>query len=218
MPSKTLIINAHPKVDDPASYSIQMLNRFKALYMSLMPDALLEQIDLYDNDIPVVDRTVLSAWDKLDKGGKPNDDERPVIERMKLILEQFKSAHTYVIVLPLHNFNVPSKLKDYMDNVLIAKETFRYLPGGTSEGLLNDGRRLLILQASGGFYTNNDWYSDVEFSYKYLSAMFSFIGVKDIDIVRAEGTTRSVGVAEAMDQCYSEIDQATRRFASTVPS
>jgi FMN-dependent NADH-azoreductase len=76
---------------------------------------------------------------------------------MSEILQQFKSANTFVIVLPLHNFIIPSKLKDYMDNIMIARETFKYTENG-SVALLKDGRRLLVIQASGGIYTNNDWY------------------------------------------------------------
>lgn len=71
---------------------------------------------------------------------------------MSKILKQFKSANTYVIVLPLHNFNIPSKLKDYKDNI-IAREIFKYTKKG-SVGLLKDGRRILVIKASGGIYTN----------------------------------------------------------------
>ncbi|WP_425350762.1 NAD(P)H-dependent oxidoreductase [Clostridium muellerianum] len=31
------------------------------------------------------------------------------------VLKQFKSANKYVIIYPLHNFNITSKLKDYID-------------------------------------------------------------------------------------------------------
>lgn len=45
---------------------------------------------------------------------------------MDKVLQQFKSAYKDVISYPLHNFNIPSKLKDYMDNIMIARETFKY--------------------------------------------------------------------------------------------
>nr|MBS9407997.1 NAD(P)H-dependent oxidoreductase [Streptococcus oralis] len=92
-----------------------------------------------DDVVPMIDKTVLSAWEKQGNGQKLTDEEQKVIERMSEILQQFKSANTYVIVLPLHNFNIPSKLKDYMDNIMIARETFKYTETG-SVGLLKDGR------------------------------------------------------------------------------
>ena len=152
----TLIINAHPKVDDTSSVSIKVLNHFLESYKELIPNnETIEQINLYDDVVPMIDKTVLSAWEKQGNGQKLTDEEQKVTERMSEILQQFKSANTYVIVLPLHNFNIPSKLKDYMDNIMIARETFKYTETG-SVGLLKDGRRMLVIQASGGIYTNDD--------------------------------------------------------------
>ena len=115
-----------------------------------------------------------------------NEEEQQITDRMSVILRQFKDARKYVIAMPLHNFNVPSKLKDYIDNILIARETFRYTKNG-SEGLLTDGRRLLVIQASDAIYTNNDWYTEVEYSHKYLKSMFNFMGIMDYQIIRAQG-------------------------------
>ncbi|KLD61324.1 FMN-dependent NADH-azoreductase, partial [Lactiplantibacillus plantarum] len=42
-----------------------------------------------------------------------------------------------MIAMPLHNFNVPARLKDYIDNILVARETFRYTENG-SVGLMTD--------------------------------------------------------------------------------
>ncbi|PTK88589.1 FMN-dependent NADH-azoreductase [Staphylococcus gallinarum] len=104
------------------------------------------------------------------------------------LITQFKEHHRIVIVMPMHNFNIPSKLKDYMDNILIARETFKYTSDG-SVGLMTDNYKGLLLQASGSVYTNNDRYTKLEFSYDYLKAMFEEImGFDSFDIVRAEGT------------------------------
>lgn len=130
-------------------------------------------------------KTVLSAWEKQRKEQELTNQEQKVTERMSEILQQFKSANTYVIVLPLHNFNIPSKLKDYIDNIFIARETFKYTEKG-SVGLLKDGRRMLIIQASGSIYTNDDWYAGVDYSQKYLKSMFNFIGIEDYQVIRAK--------------------------------
>lgn len=151
--NKTLIINAHPKVDDTSSVSIKVFNHFLESYTELIPNnETIEQINLYDDVVPMIDKTVLSAWEEQGNGQQLTDEEQKVTERMSEILQQFKSANTYVIVLPLHNFNIPSKLKDYMDNIMIARETFKYTETG-SVGLLKDGRRMLVIQASGSIYT-----------------------------------------------------------------
>ncbi|MGG1151603.1 FMN-dependent NADH-azoreductase [Bacillus wiedmannii] len=211
--NKTLIINAHPKVDDTSSVSIKVLNHFLVSYKELIPNnETIKQINLYDDVVPMIDKTVLSAWEKQGNGQKLTDEEQKVTERMSEILQQFKSANTYVIVLPLHNFNIPSKLKDYMDNIMIARETFKYTETG-SVGLLKDGRRMLVIQASGGIYTNDDWYTEVEYSHKYLKAMFNFLGIEDYQIVRAQGTA-VLDPTEVLQNAYKEVEEAASRLAS----
>ncbi|EOO74984.1 NAD(P)H-dependent oxidoreductase [Bacillus albus] len=211
--NKTLIINAHPKVDDTSSVSIKVLNHFLVSYKELIPNnETIEQINLYDDVVPMIDKTVLSAWEKQGNGQKLTDEEQKVTERMSEILQQFKSANTYVIVLPLHNFNIPSKLKDYMDNIMIARETFKYTETG-SVGLLKDGRRMLVIQASGGIYTNDDWYTEVEYSHKYLKAMFNFLGIEDYQIVRAQGTA-VLDPNEVLQNAYKEVEEAASRLAN----
>lgn len=211
--NKTLIINAHPKVDDTLSVSIKVLNHFLVSYKELIPNnETIEQINLYDDVVPMIDKTVLSAWEKQGNGQKLTDEEQKVTERMSEILQQFKSANTYVIVLPLHNFNIPSKLKDYMDNIMIARETFKYTETG-SVGLLKDGRRMLVIQASGGIYTNDDWYTEVEYSHKYLKAMFNFLGIEDYQIVRAQGTA-VLDPNEVLQNAYKEVEEAASRLAN----
>ncbi len=105
------------------------------------------------------------------------------------LLTQFKSHHRIVIVSPLHNFNVTSRMKDYLDNILIARETFKYTETG-SVGLMTEDYNVLLLQASGSIYTMDDRYTPLEFSHYYLKEMFQEImGFNKFNIVRVQGTT-----------------------------
>jgi len=211
--NKTLIINAHPKVDDTSSYSLKVFNHFLTAYKELIPASeTIEQINLYSDVVPMVDKTVLSAWEKQRNEQELTSQEKEVMDRMSEVLHQFKSADTYVIVLPLHNFNIPSKLKDYIDNIMIARETFKYTETG-SVGLLKDGRRMLVIQASGSIYTNNDWYTEVEYSHKYLKSMFNFLGIEDYQIIRAQGTAL-LEANEVVEKAYKEVEEAAKRLAT----
>ncbi|TDL75684.1 FMN-dependent NADH-azoreductase [Rhodococcus qingshengii] len=211
--NKTLIINAHPKIDDSSSVSLQVYNHFLKAYKELIPDSeSIEQINLYSDVVPMIDKTVLTAWEKQQKEQELTSQEQKVMERMSEILQQFKSANTYVIVLPLHNFNIPSKLKDYMDNIMIARETFKYTENG-SVGLLKDGRRILVIQASGAIYTNNDWYTEVDYSNKYLKSMFNFLGIEDYQIIRAQGVAL-LEPNEVLQKACKEAEEAASRLAA----
>lgn len=111
----------------------------------------------------------------------------------------------------MHNFNIPSKLKDYMDNIMIARETFKYTENG-SVGLLKDGRSMIVIQGSGAIYTNNDWYTEVEYSHKYLKSMFNFLGIEDYEILRVQGTS-ILDKDEVLQKAYKEAEEAASKFA-----
>lgn len=203
---KLLVINAHPKVDDASSVSLKVLQRFLDTYRKMNPEGPVEQIDLYRDLVPGIDHVVLNAWEKIGRADPLTEEELRLTSRMADILRQFKSAKKYVIALPLHNFNVPSKLKDYMDNILIAKETFAYTSNG-SVGLLTDERSILVIQASDAVYTNNDWYTEVEYSHKYLKSMFNFIGVENYQIIRVQGNA-FLDRGDIMAQALKEAESA----------
>ncbi|NHN35440.1 FMN-dependent NADH-azoreductase [Paenibacillus agricola] len=211
---KLLVINAHAIVDSPDSVSLEVGKHFIENYRKMNPNESIEQIDLYGEEIPEVNSTVLSAWGKFASGGELTDEEKRVTSKMNEILQQFKSSKKYVIIMPVHNFNIPSRLKDYMDNIMIARETFKYTENG-GVGLLTDGRSLLVIQGSGAIYTNNDWYTDNEFSHKYLKSMFNFLGVEDYQIIRAQGTSK-LDKADVLDKAKNEAQEVAARLAKKV--
>ncbi|MBJ9989518.1 FMN-dependent NADH-azoreductase [Paenibacillus sp. S28] len=207
---KLLVINAHPKVEDDSSVSLTVLRHFLETYRNLNPEGPIEQIDLYAEDVPCIDRIFFSAQEKMQKNERLTEEEQRLTSRMSDILRQFKSAKKYVIAMPLHNFNIPSKLKDYMDNILIAKETFAYTDKG-SIGLLTDGRNVVVIQASDGIYTNQDWYTEVEYSHRYLKSMFNFMGV-DYQIIRAQGN-HSLKRDEVLAKAFQEAESVAASLA-----
>jgi FMN-dependent NADH-azoreductase len=70
-----------------------------------------------------------------------------------------------------------------------------------------DGRRLLVIQASGSIYTNDDWYTGVEYSHKYLKSMFNFLGIVDYQTMRAQGTAL-FDPNEVLEGAYKEAEDA----------
>ncbi|MEF3302053.1 FMN-dependent NADH-azoreductase [Paenibacillus sp. GYB003] len=207
---KLLVIHAHPNADAESSVSLQVLHHFLKAYGSLHPEGAIERIDLYREDVPCIDSVFLSARKKIQKEERLTEEEQRVASRTAELLRQFKSAKKYVIAMPLHNFNVPSKLKDYMDNILIPRETYAYTDQG-SVGLLKDGRNVLVIQASDGIYTNNDWYTEVEYSHQFLKSMFRFMGM-DYRIIRAQGIYR-LGREKVLQTAFQEAEAAAAFFA-----
>ena len=114
----------------------------------------------------------------------------------------------------MHNFNITSKMKDYMDNILIARETFKYTETG-SVGLMTDNYKVLLLQASGSMYTNNDRYTPLEFTHYYLKTMFEeMMGFDKFYIVRAQGTV-VLPADEVLNSAKSALDKVFDDFYSS---
>ncbi|WP_455718008.1 FMN-dependent NADH-azoreductase [Anaerosporobacter sp.] len=211
--SKLLVINAHPAVDSASSFSLNVFKHFMESYKEQhSKDEVIEQINLYSDIVPMINQTVISAWGKIEQGEELTSQEKELTDRMSEILKQFKSANKYVIVYPLHNFNIPSKLKDYMDNIMVAKETFKYTETG-SVGLLKDGRSMVVIQGSGSIYTNDDWYTEVDYAYKYLKSMFNFFGIEDFEIIRVQGTAL-LDRDEILQNTYKEAEEVASTLAA----
>ena len=100
-------------------------------------------------------------------------------------LAQFLAADIVVIGVPMYNFSIPSQLKAWIDRVCVAGKTFRYTDKG-AEGLCRS-KRVVLAISRGGFYGPETPQAAAEHQESYLKALFTFLGVKDIEIVRAEG-------------------------------
>ena len=101
-------------------------------------------------------------------------------------LQQFLDADVVVIGAPFYNFSIPSTLKAWIDRVAVAGRTFRYTEAGP-EGLAG-GKKVVIVSGRGGQYGDS---SPADFQEAYLRQVFGFIGVTDLEIVRAEGVAYS---------------------------
>ncbi|MDG2521864.1 NAD(P)H-dependent oxidoreductase [Caulobacter segnis] len=116
-------------------------------------------------------------------------------------LEQFLAADIIVIGAPMYNFTISSQLKAWIDRILAAGKTFRYGPNGV-EGLAG-GKRVIVALSKGGYYGDGQPAAGMDFQEPYLKAIFGFIGIHDVEFVRAEGIAvgpeqREQGIASAL--------------------
>ena len=115
------------------------------------------------------------------------------------LIKQFMEADTLVIGAPMYNFSIPSTLKAWIDRIAVAGKTFRYTENGPV-GLAGN-KRVILVSARGGIYGDSN---PSDFQEAYLRQVFSFLGVKDLHIVRAEG------IAYGPDQRQSAIEGALK--------
>ncbi|GAB3505846.1 FMN-dependent NADH-azoreductase [Pseudoxanthomonas daejeonensis] len=99
-------------------------------------------------------------------------------------LQQFLDADVVVIGAPMYNFSIPSTLKAWIDRVAVAGRTFRYTENGP-QGLAG-GKRVIVASGRGSVHG-----APTDFQESYLRQVFAFLGIDEVEFVRAEGVAYS---------------------------
>jgi FMN-dependent NADH-azoreductase len=103
------------------------------------------------------------------------------------LVAELLQADEYVIGVAMHNFSIPSVLKLWIDQIARAGKTFSYGAGGAKGLLLNKKATLLI--ASGGVYEPGTPLGALNFVEPYLRGLLGFLGITDVTVVTAGGTS-----------------------------
>jgi len=116
-------------------------------------------------------------------------------------LETFLAADAVVIGAPMYNFSLPTQLKAWIDRICVTGRTFRYTESGP-EGLCG-GKKVIIVSTAGGIHAGQG--SDIAHE-QYLKLVLGFVGITDVQIVRAEGLAYGEEAREqAMQAAQSQI-------------
>ncbi len=124
-------------------------------------------------------------------------------------LAEFLDADVVVIGVPMYNFAVPSQLKAWIDRIVVAGKTFHYTAAG-AEGLVH-GKRVFLAVSRGGLYEGLPAKA-LEHQESWLRGIFGFIGVKDIEVIRAEG------IAHGPEQREASLKAALAQAAALQPA
>ncbi|NIC06603.1 FMN-dependent NADH-azoreductase [Billgrantia bachuensis] len=137
--------------------------------------------------------------------GERNARQREEAVLTETLLEEFLAADVIVIGAPMYNFTIPSQLKAWLDRILQAGKTFRYTENG-AVGLAG-GRKVIVASSRGGIYSQGPGV-DNDFQERYLRAVFGFIGIDDVSVIRAEGVAMGDEMRQgALSTAYETITQ-----------
>jgi len=132
-------------------------------------------------------------------------------------VNQVLQTDVLVLGVPMYNFTIPAQLKSWLDRIAQSGKTFRYTENGV-QGLLGDKTVVLAL-SRGGIYSTQLGNSFMEHQESYLRAVFSFMGITDVRVIRAEGLDmgqdlRARGIAQAQ-QAIEALDISRPAQSST---
>ncbi len=186
--AKVLFVKGHPGTS-ATSISVQLLERFQADYTAKNPSDTVEVVDLYNDNIPLVDAEVLSAWGKFQNGkaAEVTATEGAKLARMGELADQFVAADKIIFAAPMWNFGYPPMVKAYIDAaVVVAGKTFNYTQTGPVALLGDKGKKAVILESSGSHFTGTPAEGYTHAS-NHLKGILNFVGISDVEFVTAEG-------------------------------
>jgi len=163
-----------------ASASRELSAAIVARWQAARPDVLVTYRDLDAEPLPHLTGRSLAQLDPAEAAASAQT------------MTDFLAADVVVIGAPMYNFSIPSTLKAWIDRIAVAGKTFRYTSAGP-EGLAGD-KRVIIASSRGGAYGDN---SPMDFQEAYLRQLFGFLGVRQVEFVRAEGLAGSAESRES---------------------
>lgn len=159
--AKVLVISGTATPEEK-SYSIALTNKFLEAYKALNPQDEIIKLDL--NNEAMASKTLSRSnmgdyWNEADA--------------MKYI-NQLKEVQKVIIASPMNNFAVSGLVKNYLDHILLANQTFsyKYSKKGDAKGLL-DHLKVQILTTQGaplGWYPFGDHTAFLKGTWEFVGA------------------------------------------------
>ncbi|QUJ75794.1 NAD(P)H-dependent oxidoreductase [Sulfitobacter albidus] len=127
-------------------------------------------------------RPIDAAW--IAANVTPETDRDPaaraLLAQSDALVAELQAHDTLILSTPLYNFGVTAALKNWIDLICRAGQTFRYTDAGP-QGLLH-GKRAVIIVATGGTPAEGP----LDFATPYLRQIMTFIGITDVTCIAAD--------------------------------
>ncbi len=183
--SKLLYIQASPR--GQRSHSVAVTDAFVEAYEQKHPDDEIVILNVFDASIPNFDGLAVQAKYTILHGKPHSEVEQEVWKNVEQVIEQFTSADKYVLAVPMWNFSIPYRLKQYIDLLVQPGYTFSYSEDAGYQGLVA-GKPMLAVFSRGGEYPPGSGTEGFDMQTKYIELIFGFIGFTDIRSVVVEPT------------------------------
>lgn len=199
-----LYIQASPIVD--RSYCITVADAFIKTYRQNHPNDKIITLNVFNNPIPHFDGLAVHAKYTILHGQSHSKKEQQAWKNVEEVIEQFISADRYVLAVPMWNFSIPYRLKQYIDLLVQPGYTFSYSQEEGYKGLVV-GKPLLAVYARGGEYPLGSKSEMFDLQKKYIELIFGFIGFENVRSVVIEPTLQG-GPQIASAKRHEAIDKA----------
>ena len=186
------------------SASLEVAKEFISSFRERHPETEVKRLNLWEASLPEFDEDAMEAKYAGLSGKQLNEKQQLAWEQLRSLANFLHEADILVFSIPLWNFNIPYKLKHFIDLVSQKDILFSFDAETGFSGLLNN-KKAVVVYARGLSYAGDSFTpaSDFDFQKPYFEAWLKFIGVTKISSLCVEKTLFG-----------DEIDTASRQEAS----
>jgi FMN-dependent NADH-azoreductase len=209
--NKLLYIQASPRRS--RSHSMAVADAFVESYRESQPGSEVLALDLFKKDLPPFDGLTVNAKYTILHGQKHTQEELDAWKVVEAVIEEFNGADKYVFAVPMWNFGIPYRLKQYIDILVQPGYTFSYTQEEGYKGLVT-GKPVFAAYSRGGEYPAGTVYESYDLQKRYLETLLGFIGFTDIYSIVVEPTLMAgpeVG-ATRREEAIVQARQMAREF------
>lgn len=212
---KVLHIVATPRAG--FSNTLKVSDAFFGELAAIVPEAEIETLDLFADDLPNVAGTNMEAKYTVWMGAPIDPGHTESWAQIEALIERFLAADVFVISAPMWNFSIPYTLKYFIDAVVQPGYLFRYNEMGMAEGLVHD-KKMIVITTRGADYSVGSPFHAYDSMESYLRTIFGFVGILDIEFVDAQPVDIPQLREAAMAKGLADATEAARRLVNAAPA
>jgi FMN-dependent NADH-azoreductase len=206
--SRLLYIEASPRKDRSASISVA--KTFINAYRENHNNDRIETIDLWQTPLPEFNGEVINAKYAIYHSREFTEAQKQAWGAVEKMIAQFTTADKYLFSLPMWNFGIPYKLKQYIDIIVQPGYTFSFNPEEGYIGLVT-GRPVAAVYSRAGAYGSDTGMGNYDLQKTYLETVLGFIGFGDFQSMVIEET---LGPAEVKNKNLTTAKRLAQKIAA----
>ncbi len=207
--STLLYLQASPRIE--RSYSIRTANAFVDAYRKIHPEDRIVTRNVFEMNLIAFDGLAVQAKYSILHGQSPSAEEKNAWKAVEGCIAEFTAADKYVFAVPMWNFGIPYRLKQYLDILVQPGYTFRFSPTEGYKGLVA-GKPACLCYARGGDYSSPQAASS-DFQKQYMEYILGFIGFTRFHSVIVEPTL--AGGPQTAQQKLQQAIELAQTIAKT---
>ena len=202
--STLLYIEVSPR--KARSHSINVANAFLDAYAAANPNDTIDRLDLWDTALPEFDGERLNAKYSVMHGESPSGAELDAWNEVQALFDRFNQADKYLFSVPMWNFNIPYKLKHYIDVITQPGMAWSFSPETGYSGLVSG--KVSAVFSSAGAYHDGRGAEAFDLQKPYFHHWLGFIGLTELHPIVVAPTLESpenveAAVASAKEQAVT---------------